>query len=81
MENVDQKTLYVAVTPSQAADLFEGQVLYPKNQAKDLDSARRRWLELTISISGTLATSIQAKKRFPRKGSSLWPYVWELQDI
>ena len=78
MENIDQKTLFVASTPGQAADLAEGRSVFPQETSEGLVCAPRRRMPLnvpTTSISGILRMWTAVKRRSPRKDLSLPPFV------
>ena len=68
MENIDQKTLFVAFTPGQAADLTEGRGVVPQ------ETSERFGLRTTF-ISGILRMWTRVKRRFQRSHLSLPPFV------
>ena len=78
MENIDQKTLFVAFTPGQAAELTEGRSVFPQEPVKGLVCAPRRRMLLNVPttfISGILNMWTTVKRRLPRKDLSLPPFV------
>ena len=69
MENIDQKTLFVAFTPGQAADLAEGRSVFPQetNERFGLRTTKEEAIERpTTFISGILRIWTPVKRRFQR---------------
>ena len=53
MENIDQKTLFVAFTPGQAADLAEGRSVFPQETSEAIERAHyfHQWHSENVDTS------------------------------
>ena len=79
MENIDQKTLFVAFTPGQAADLTAGRSVFPQETSErfGLRTTKEDAIERAHYFhqwhSHNMWTAV--KRRFLRKDLSLPPFV------